>query len=74
MKRFESVIAKKIYADLDAFKSNPRDYAMQIVEEGKTTADDLLSCCLKAMSKQDVIDMLDANELSPRFFYEEEED
>ena len=48
------------------FNSDPRDYALQLVEQG-FLADYLLLCALKYMSHDDVRDMLDCNELSPRF-------
>lgn len=49
------------------YQDNPRDYAIELVEEGRISADDLLVACLKYLSHDDVRDMLDANELSPRF-------
>jgi hypothetical protein len=49
------------------YETDPRDYAMQLVEEGRTSQENLLLACLKYMSHQDVRDMLDTNELSPRF-------
>jgi hypothetical protein len=51
----------------DQFINNPRDYALEMVEGGIVSADHLLLCCLKYMSTDAVRDMLDANELSPRF-------
>jgi hypothetical protein len=59
--------------DETLFKTEPRDYALEMVENGLVTADHLLLCCLKYMSHDDVRDMLDANELSPRFDEETEE-
>ena len=55
------------------FESNPRDYALELVEMGHDP-NHLLLCALKYMSHDDVRDMLDCNELSPRFdeFDEEE--
>ena len=53
--------------DKDTFKRDPRDYALALVEEGLVTADHLLLCAVKYMSHDDVRDMLDCNELSPRF-------
>mgnify|MGYP003154411118 CR=1 FL=1 len=44
-----------------------RDDAIEMVEEGRVSADHLLLCCLKWMSNDDVYNMLDANELSDRF-------
>ena len=52
---------------------NSRDRALELVEEGFTTAEDLLTMCLKWMSTDDVEEMLDANELSDRFLNEEED-
>ena len=48
------------------FNSNPRDYALELVEMGHDP-NHLLLCALKYMSHDDVRDMLDCNELSPRF-------
>ena len=45
-----------------------RDDAIEMVEEGRVSADHLLLCCLKWMSEDDAEEMLDANELSERFF------
>jgi hypothetical protein len=52
---------------------NSRDRALELVEEGFTTAEDMLTMCLKWMSTDDVEEMLDANELSDRFLDEEED-
>ena len=54
--------------------SNSRDKALEIVEEGLVSADDMLIMALKYMSTDDVEDMLDCNELSDRFTEEEDED
>jgi len=54
--------------------SNNRDKALEMVEEGRVTADHLLLCCLKYMSNDDVYDMLDCNELTERFLNDGEED
>ena len=51
--------------------SNSRDRALELVEEGYISAEDLLTAALKYMSTDDVEDMLDANELSERFMEEE---
>ena len=50
---------------------NSRDRALELVEEGYISAEDLLTAALKYMSTDDVEDMLDANELSERFFEDE---
>ena len=54
--------------------SNSRDKALELVEEGLVSADDMLTMALKYMSTDDVEDMLDCNELSDRFSEEEDED
>jgi hypothetical protein len=52
---------------------NSRDYALDLVEMGLVSAEDMLTMCLKYMSTDDVEDMLDANELTERFMEPEEE-
>ena len=56
--------------------NDTRDRALELVEMGMVTAEDMLTMCLKYMSTDDVEDMLDANELSARFHedYDEDED
>jgi hypothetical protein len=49
------------------FQKQPRAYADDLVAEGIVDAKDMLSKCLSWMSADDVREMLDANELSPRF-------
>ena len=51
--------------------SNSRDKALEMVEEGRVSAEDMLTMALKYMSTDDVEDMLDANELSDRFMEED---
>ena len=48
-----------------------RNIALEIVENGLVSAEDMLVMALKYMSNDDVEDMLDSNELSERFFDEE---
>ena len=50
---------------------NSRDEALELVENGTVSAADMLTMALKYMSTDDVREMLDANELSPRFLEEE---
>ena len=50
---------------------NYRDIALELVENGMVSAEDMLTMALKYMSNDDVEDMLDCNELSERFFEEE---
>ena len=51
---------------------NSRDQALDLVEMGVVSAEDMLIMCLKYMSTDDVEDMLDVNELSRRFRDEED--
>ena len=51
---------------------NSRDKALELVDNGKVSAEAMLTMALKYMSNDDVEDMLDCNELSERF--EEDED
>jgi len=48
-----------------------RNIALELVENGLVSAEDMLTMALKYMSQDDVEDMLDSNELSERFFDEE---
>jgi len=49
-----------------------RDVALELVENGVVSAEDMLTMALKYMSMDDVEDMLDSNELSERFFEEDD--
>ena len=51
-----------------------RNVALELVDNGVVSAEDLLTMALKYMSMDDVEDMLDTNELSERFFEDEEPD
>jgi len=53
--------------------ANYRDIALELVENGMVSAEELLSMALKYMSMDDVEDMLDSNELSERFFEDEDD-
>lgn len=55
-----------------SYKRTPdsRDKALELVEDGYISAEDLLTAALKYMSTDDVEDMLDTNELSERFLEE----
>ena len=50
---------------MTTFQNSPRDFALELVENGLTSADHLALCCLKYMSHDDVRDMLRVNDLSP---------
>jgi hypothetical protein len=54
--------------------TNFRNVALELVDNGMVTAEDLLTMALKYMSNDDVEDMLDTNELSERFFEDDEPD
>ena len=54
--------------------TDARDRALELVEMGMVTAEDMLTMALKYMSTDDVADMLDCNELSPRFQEDWDED
>lgn len=45
-----------------------------LMEQGFITADAVVDMCTSYMSEDDVRDMLDANELSERFFEDEEDE
>ena len=53
--------------------ANARDRALELVEMGMVSAEDMLKMALSYMSGDDVEDMLDANELSDRFLEDEED-
>ena len=54
--------------------TNFRNVALELVDNGMVSAEDMLTMALKYMSNDDVEDMLDANELSERFMEDEEPD
>ena len=53
--------------------ANPRDRALELIEEGIVSAEDMVTMCVKYMSVDDVEDMLDCNELSDRFMEDEDD-
>jgi hypothetical protein len=57
---------------LHSYQRTPdsRDKALELVENGYVSAEDMLTMALKYMSTDDVEDMLDTNELSERFLEE----
>lgn len=60
--------------DKELFRRDPRDYALQMVEDGLVSADQMLLAMLDYMSHDDVRGALDANELSPRFDEDQDDD
>jgi len=56
------------------FKRDPRSYALELVDDGVIDPMMMLQAALSWMSHDEVRDMLDANELSPRFNEDADED
>lgn len=56
------------------YEKNPRSYAMSLVNEGIISWEQLAMNLLVSSSHDDIRTALDANELSPRFFDEFEEE
>jgi hypothetical protein len=56
------------------FRENPRSYALGLVEEGQVDPMLMLKACLMYMSHGEVQDMLEGNELAPRFSEENEDE
>ena len=54
--------------------TNYRDIALELVDNGMVSAEDMLTMALKYMSNDDVEDMLDCNELSERFIEDEDDE
>jgi hypothetical protein len=59
--------------DKEMFKNNPRGYALELAENG-IGAEQMLIAALVYMSHDDVRGFLDANELSPRFLDDEDDE
>ena len=60
--------------DKELFQRDPRDFALGLVDEGMIDPMMMLQAALNWMSHDEVREMLDANELSPRFTYDDPED
>ena len=54
--------------------SDARDRLIELVEDGMLDPMMAVKMCAKWMSNDEVAEMLDANELSPRFTYDDPED
>ena len=52
-------------SDKRTFKTDPRSYALALIEEGLVSADLLLIALLKYMSHDEVRDCMEANALDP---------
>lgn len=59
--------------DKQLFQRDPRSYALELVDNG-LSAQILLEAALQYMSHDEVRDMLDKNELSPRFDEDADDD
>lgn len=51
--------------DTDTFRADPRDYALEMVEEGLVSSEFMLIALLKYLSHDEVREMLSMNELDP---------
>ncbi len=49
------------------YDTDSRNTALELVDNGMVSAEEMLTMCLKYMSTDEVSDMLDTNELSERF-------
>jgi hypothetical protein len=58
--------------DKELFKRDPRSFAIGLVDDGVVDPMLMLRAALNWLSTDEVREMLDANELSPRFAYDEE--
>jgi len=59
------------------YKTNPRDYALQLVEEGIVSPQKMLLAARRSlweMSYDEIDVMLECMEMSPRFLEEDDED
>jgi hypothetical protein len=65
---------KELTMDKEQFKRDPRSFAMSLVYDGVVDPMLMLQAAMNWLSTDEVRDMLDANELSPRFSYDEELD
>ena len=60
--------------DKELFQRDPRDFALDLVNDGLIDPMMLLQAALNWMSHDEVREMLDANELSPRFDEDDEDE
>jgi len=56
------------------FKKDPRSYAIELCDDGLVSWESMARIMILAMSRDEVADALDANELSPRFDESEDEE
>ena len=60
--------------DKNDFENRPAHYALELVDDCTTTAESMLAQCLTYMSNDEIRQMLDENELSPRFENDDDDD
>ena len=60
--------------DKNDFENRPAHYALELVDDCTTTAEAMLAQCLTYMTDDEIRQMLDANELSPRFTDADDDD
>ena len=63
---------KELQLNKELFHRDPRSFALELVNDGMIDPMMMLTAALKWMSHNEVQDMLDANELAPRFWDDEE--
>ena len=56
------------------FENRPAHYALELVDDCSVSAEAMLAQCLTYMSEDEIRQMLDANELSPRFMNDDDDD
>jgi hypothetical protein len=54
------------------FERDPRDYLDTLIQEGIISKERMIELFMCHMTKDDIAEMLDAEELSPRFLNEDE--
>ncbi len=55
------------------FETRPAHYALELVDDCTVSAEAVLAQCLTYMSDDDIREMLDANDLSPRHMNDDDE-
>ena len=60
--------------DKNDFENRPAHYALELVDDCTTTAEAMLAQCLTYMTDDEIRQMLDANELSPRLLDDDDDD
>ena len=60
--------------DKNDFENRPAHYALELVDDCTTTAEAMLAQCLTYMSDDEIRQMLDENELSPRLLDADDDD